>query len=44
VGSKGATKIEINNAGGEGAFTVGDGILVVQVWTRTRQEVRSNCK
>jgi hypothetical protein len=31
VGSKGATKTDILNAGGEGALTVGDGILVVQV-------------
>jgi hypothetical protein len=31
VGPKGATKTEILNAGGDGALTEGDGILVVQV-------------
>jgi hypothetical protein len=32
----GATKTEILNAGGEGALTEGDGILVVQVLDPTR--------
>ena len=36
VGPKGATKTEILNAGGEGALTPGDGILVVQVLDPTR--------
>jgi outer membrane autotransporter protein len=31
VGTLGATKTDIRNAGGKGALTVGDGILVVQV-------------
>jgi autotransporter family porin len=37
VGSKGATKIDILNAGGDGAFTgLSDGILVVQVLDPTQ--------
>jgi outer membrane autotransporter protein len=36
VGPLGATKTDIHNAGGKGALTVGDGILVVQVMDPTR--------
>jgi hypothetical protein len=36
VGPGGATKISIRNAGGTGALTVGDGILVVQVLDPSR--------
>jgi hypothetical protein len=36
VGAGGATKINIRNAGGEGALTPGDGILVVEVKDATR--------
>jgi outer membrane autotransporter protein len=36
VGGGGATNMAIRNAGGGGALTVGDGILVVQVQTPTR--------
>ncbi len=36
VGAGGATKISVLNAGGAGAQTVGDGILVVQVLDPTR--------
>ena len=36
VGANGATKTAILNAGGEGALTPGDGILVVQVLDPTR--------
>ena len=36
VGAGGATKISVLNAGGAGAETVGDGILVVQVLDPTR--------
>jgi outer membrane autotransporter protein len=36
VGAGGPTKTDIRNAGGKGALTVGDGILVVQVLDPTR--------
>jgi autotransporter family porin len=36
VGPKGATNLAIRNAGGAGALTVGDGILVVEVKDPTR--------
>jgi outer membrane autotransporter protein len=39
VGPQGATQTFIRNAGGAGALTVGDGILVVEVLDKTRSAV-----